>query len=66
MPKTIARFVNEYGNYIEMSLETDERGVMIKAVGPDSEVEHTWTHMEAAYLRSLLGDVVYIDGRIQL
>jgi hypothetical protein len=47
-------FVNELGNRIKMKVRSDEQGVTVFAEGPTSEVEHTWTRMEAEELMSLL------------
>ena len=53
--KEVARvFDNELGNTIEMRVIDDERGITVYAKGPKSEVEHTWTPLEAKNLRELL------------
>lgn len=49
-------FRNELGNLITMRVVRDDRGVTVVAAGPGSEVEHTWTPVEAGVLRELLAD----------
>jgi hypothetical protein len=49
------KFVNENGNEISMEVVHDARGVTVTAQGPDSQVEHIWTPVEASTLRELLG-----------
>lgn len=51
-------FTNELGNQIEMSVEENSEGVMIRATGPNSTVEHQWTSVEARRLHYLLSCVV--------
>lgn len=50
--------VNELGHTIPMIVTQDHRGVTVVASGPTSEVEHTWTPMEAETLRDLLSEVI--------
>lgn len=53
--KTIeCTIVNELSNTIDFDITKDERGVTIHAIGPTSEVEHTWTPVEAITIRELL------------
>lgn len=47
-------FTNELGNKIDMSVTANHEEVTVFASGPHSEVEHTWTRMEAQKLRDLL------------
>lgn len=48
------KFTNELGNEIEMELDPAPTAVTVRAVGPDSTTEHTWTIGEARELSSLL------------
>ncbi len=50
-------FTNELGHEIEMTVLVDEIGVTVRAKGPTSIVEHTWTPAEAKVLSDLLGMV---------
>lgn len=47
-------FMNEIGNQISILVQHDPRGVTISCFGPTSEVEHTYTPMEARVIRELL------------
>lgn len=53
--------INELGNTIPMSVIKDERGVTVTASGPHSEVEHTWTPIEAMTLRDMLNTIFEDD-----
>lgn len=54
MISLVKDFVNEFENEISIEIIRDEKGVTIYAKGPNSEVEHTYTPMEAIVLRELL------------
>lgn len=47
-------FINELGNKINMEIVVNEKGITVIASGPTSQIEHTWTPLEAAVLRDLL------------
>lgn len=47
-------FENENGNTISIVVVHDQKGVTVSAYSKDSEVQHTWTPMEAKTLRELL------------
>jgi len=49
-----SEFLNELGHKIALTINHDERGVTVSASGPTSQVEHTWTPLEARELRRLL------------
>ena len=53
-----ARFINELGNDISMDVVSDDRGITVSAAGPTSQVEHTWTPLEAQRLRDLLNQAL--------
>lgn len=57
--KTFAKmtFQNELGNTIEMSVNDGAEGVVVFARGPTSQVLHTWTTLEAMWLRDLLTEL---------
>lgn len=55
----IERFLNELGHEIIMSVTADEDSILIQAQGPDSNVWHRWTRLEAKVLFSLLGDALW-------
>jgi len=50
--------INESGNLITMSVVVDDDGVTVLASGPTSEVEHTWTPLEARELIRLLTEAL--------
>ena len=50
-------FYNEHGNWVAMTVTKDDNGITVSAVGLSSQVEHTWTPMEAKELARLI-DVV--------
>jgi len=50
--------INESGNLITMSVTVDDDGVTVLASGPTSEVEHTWTPLEARELIRLLTEAL--------
>lgn len=58
MPKTEKTIVNELGNDIHFRATDDSEGITIFASGPNSEVEHTWTPMEAVVIRDMLNDLL--------
>lgn len=41
-----------------MKVENDDRGITVTAHGPTSDVEHTWTPMEAIHLRDMLSVII--------
>lgn len=47
-------FINELGNSISMVVTFNGETVTIYSTGPNSEVEHTWTNLEALRLVQLL------------
>lgn len=47
-------FTNELGHEIYMKITRDNRGVTVTAEGPETDVEHTWTEIEARNLREML------------
>lgn len=53
-----AGFKNELGNDISMDVVSDDRGITVSASGPTSQVEHTWTPLEAKHLRDLLDQIL--------
>lgn len=53
--------VNELGNVIGIAVTRDQRGITVAAIGPTSEVEHTWTPMEAATILELVSSVLDDD-----
>lgn len=55
-------FVNELGNEIEMSVDSNPRNTVVFAKGPNSQVEHTWTRLEAKTLRDLLTESLDHDS----
>lgn len=50
-------FVNEFANEISMTVTLTDRFVKISASGPNSQVDHEWTHMEIAAMLELLQEV---------
>lgn len=55
---------NEYGRPISMWGWLDSNGVHLYATSPDSDMEHTWTLLEAFALHNLLGSVLaVVDDR---
>ncbi len=52
------RFKNELGNDISIDVVSDDRGITVSASGPTSQVEHTWTPLEANHLRDLLNQTL--------
>lgn len=53
-----AVFENELGNTIDMEVSATPDEVTVRAEGPTSLVEHTWTRKEADFLRELLSEVL--------
>lgn len=51
-------FYNENNNSVFMKVENDDRGITVTAHGPTSDVEHTWTPMEAIHLRDMLSVII--------
>ena len=54
MFSVIREFKNEKGNLIQMTVTATSTGVTVNAYGPQSTVEHTWTHKEAGVMLELL------------
>jgi hypothetical protein len=50
--------VNELGNTIDFEIRADDEEVTVFASGPASEVEHTWTRMEAFTLCTMLTQIL--------
>jgi len=57
-----AEIENELGNRISIDIVQDERGVTLKVTGPGSQVEHTYTPLEAQCVGRLL---MMLDPRYQ-
>lgn len=58
MPEVKQTIVNELGNSIDFRITDDSNGITVFASGLHSEVEHTWTLMEAYVLRDMLTDLL--------
>lgn len=58
MKVTELTFHNELDNQIYMRVTRDTDGVTVYASGPDSEVEHTWTDLEATILAAMVSYVL--------
>lgn len=59
MSGLVRAFVNERGNHIRMEAALSPGAVTVKALGPTSECEHTWTIEEARTLHKLLGSALW-------
>lgn len=55
-------FTNELGNEIAMAVTAENGSVTVTASGPTSEVDHTWTSVEAMWLMNLLMDAHTYGG----
>lgn len=53
--------VNELDHTVSIVVICNHRGVTVSASSPASEVEHTWTLLEAVAIRDMLIDVTQTD-----
>lgn len=60
--RATSTFTDELGRQITLTVERTDTEVVVRGTGPDSDIQHTWTYVEALILRHLLATVV--DSRV--